>query len=602
MIFNITSSLDDSAAAKINLAGRQRALAQRILTNSLQIDTAARTGDWDALEPALKQLNDTITQISTAHDQLLKDSHFATKSKSKFALQERELFQAAELPYKKMLSASKELSKLTVSMVRRSPYIDTQTFDRVTSAKDVINQSHAIFLPKIESIVNLNETTYASQIKNSIRHAKIGIVIIITILIVSILFVIEPTILIIRKQLHELDKATRHAKRADAIRWRLLNNMGHEFRTPMNAIMGFASLLNEESLSDSERSQLSSSIHESSKELNKLIESMLDLSAIESGQLSVLHSQCSIHEILTQIKVDTASSVHAKNLSLDIYFDESCPMNIFTDPKRLQQILINLVDNAIKFTEQGQIRIEAKSIETESSPMLEIKVIDSGIGINEDKLETIFDPFTQAQDNLTRNFGGAGLGLAVSKDLAKALGGNVSVESTPGEGSTFTLTIDADAQPDQQPASAQDEQNQTTKSLDSTKILIVDDAKDNRILLQLILKRSGSQTEFAQDGQQAIDAVNAAIKSGSPYDLILMDMQMPILDGYHATVALREQGITTPIIAVTAHALEGDREHCLNAGCDEYMSKPVDKTKLIETCIEFIEESRSKTNTPLKAA
>jgi len=602
MIYNITESLDDSAAAKINLAASHRALAQRILTNALQIDTAARTAQWDKLEPAATELNNTITQLRTSHDELIKDSHVSTADQTSFAIEERELFMAAELQFKKMISASEDLSKLTISMIRRSPYIDARTFERVTSAKNVINETHGIFLPKMEAIVSLNEVAYASEIRSSIRNAKVGIFIIITVLICAILFIIEPTILIIRRQLLDLDKATRQAKRADAIRWRLLNNMGHEFRTPMNAIMGFASLLNEDTLSESERSQLSSSIHESSRELNKLIESMLDLSAIESGQLSVVNSECSIHSIITQIKVDTASIIHSKNLELEISFDSSCPDQITTDPKRLQQILINLVDNAIKFTDKGKITIEAREIDHNVNSLIEIKVTDSGIGIPENKLESIFDPFTQAQDNLTRNFGGAGLGLAVSKDLAKALGGNVKVQSTVNKGSTFTLTILANTQQSQDAQQQASESKPKAPSLDSRKILIVDDAKDNRVLLQLILKRSGASTEFAHDGQQAINAVNNAIKDDALYDLILMDMQMPVLDGYHATVQLREQGLTIPIIAVTAHALEGDRKHCIDAGCDEYMSKPVDKTKLIETCIMLIEESKSKSNTKQMAA
>ncbi|MDF1810106.1 MAG: ATP-binding protein [Phycisphaerales bacterium] len=596
MIYNITASLDDSAAAKINLAASHRALAQRILTNALQIDTGARTAQWDELEPAFTELNKTISQLRIAHSELTNDSHMNSTVESEFANQERELFMAAELPFNKMLSASEDLSKLTISMIRRSPYIDSQTLERVTSAKNVINDAHRIFLPKMKEIVSLNEVAYTSEIRSSIRNAKVGIFIIITVLICAVLFVVEPTILIIRRQLHELDRATRHAKRADAIRWRLLNNMGHEFRTPMNAIMGFASLLNEDTLSDSERSQLSSSIHDSSKELNKLIESMLDLSAIESGQLSVVNSECSIHNIITQIKIATASSIHSKNLELDVIFDSSCPDQVTTDPKRLEQILINLVDNAIKFTDKGKVTIEARSLNNDSKELIEIKVTDTGIGIPENKLKAIFDPFTQAQDNLTRNFGGAGLGLAVSRDLAKALGGNVTVKSTVQMGSTFTLTVNANSKKTFTTQHQSVEQQKKTPSLENRKILIVDDAKDNRVLLQLILKRSGAATEFAHDGQQAINAVNNAITDDSPYDLILMDMQMPVLDGYHATVQLREQGLKTPIIAVTAHALEGDREHCLNAGCDEYMSKPVNKALLIETCIDLIENSKSKSN------
>ena len=593
MIFRITSALDSSAATTINNAGKQRLLAQRTLTNALIINNAARIGDWDALEPALDDLDKTTLELQSIHSAM-------RSAVSESDLDEYQAYQSIELPILSMTNSTSELSKLTTSMIRRSPYIDDQTFKRVTAAKDEIAQAHSLFLPRMQSIVDLYEQDHKSNISNSISQSKVGMLILLVVLIASILFVVEPAILIIRRQIKDLDNATRSANRADAIRWCLLTNMGHEFRTPMNAIMGFTDLLSEDSLTESERSRLVKSVHDSSTQLMHLIESMLDMSAIQSGQLRVNIDQCNFHTILTDIKADTTAFALSKNLELNIDLDDSSPTWITTDAKRIEQILYNLIENAIKFTNEGHIDIRSKLSEDKGS--LNITITDTGIGISPQDQRSIFDPFRQAEENLTRSFGGAGLGLAISRDLARVLGGDVTVESTVGKGSTFTLTIAPGEIRYDLPSSSTATGQSTHTTLKSNKILIVDDAKDNRILLQHFFKKTAAQIEFAQDGQQAIDAINAAIESDSPFDLVLMDMQMPVLDGYHATVQLRKQGITTPIIAVTSHALEGDREHCLEAGCNEYMSKPVNKSDLINACANLISQYQSQNPSSSQAA
>lgn len=597
MLLRVTSALDSSAATKINVAGKQRLLAQRTLTDAVIIDNAARTANWSALEPALIDLNRSAKELQAGQISL-RSANGSDFTQATHA--EADAFSEINLPMLRILKSTEELSKLTTSMIRRSPYIDEQTFNRVTAAKDEIAQAHAIFLPRMEAIVDLCEQEHKSKIERSLSQAKAGMLILMIVLIATILFVVEPTILIIRRQIKDLDKATRYAKRADATRWRLLTNMGHEFRTPMNAIMGFADLLNEDTLSEPERSRLVKSIYDSSTQLTHLIESMLDMSAIEAGQLRIIKNPCDFRQILTQLQSDMTSLATHKKLELNFSPDESCPKQITSDAKRIEQILYNLIENAIKFTQEGGVNIEAALSSDQS--LLEIRIIDTGIGIKEEDQKLIFDPFRQAEDSLTRNFGGAGLGLAISRDLARAMGGDVTVISIPGKGSTFTLTIDPGEIKDQPISVGTINQEPPPTSIESQKILIVDDAKDNRVLLQHILKRTGAVIEFAHDGQQAVDAINEAIGSNSPYALVLMDMQMPVLDGYHATVQLRQQGITTPIIALTAHALDGDREHCLSAGCDEYMTKPVNKTLLIESCAQLIARSHEQGPTTSQAA
>ncbi len=601
MVISVISVLDATTATKISITSKQRLLAQQILTDAITIDHAIQTKHWDALEPALHDLQQSTRDIQETHRFLTGFVHKADITQA-HARAEQEVLADIALPYQTMIKSAAELNKLTISIIRRSPYIDQLTLDRVTAAKDEILESHAALLPGIEKIVELEEQKYESEINQSITHARVGMLILLGVLAINVLFVVEPTILIIRRQLHELDKATKQAARSDAVRWRLLSNMGHEFRTPMNAIMGFASLLAEESLSEAERKRLTKSICNSGAQLTHLVETMLDMSAIESGQLRIVNEPCNLHQTLEKLYENTAPLAKAKQLELNLHIDQSCPNEIETDTKRLEQIIYNLIDNAIKFTDAGQIGIHAAIAETDPQT-LAISVTDTGIGIKPEDQQSIFDPFTQSDDNITRSFGGAGLGLTVSRDLARALKGDVTLESTPGKGSTFTLLIELKQTPHQHdplPIASGSPTSET--SLESTRILIVDDAKDNRVLLEHILKRTGTSIELAHDGRQAIDAIHAALEKQAPFDLILMDMQMPVLDGYHATVELRQQGITTPIIALTAHALDGDREHCLDAGCDEYMTKPINKKALIETCARLIAHARARGVQTTKAA
>lgn len=608
MIFKITSALDYTSAKRLNLASKQRMLSERLLSTALEIDTATRTSNFSQLPENYKALQSTITELQSAHSTLANKSGIFESGFTR-SQTEQDIYQLVELSFNALSKSAAELDKLTTSIIRRSPYIDEQTSRRLTSTKDEIRASHTKFVAGMSDLVIYYEQQYTTGIQSSTKQAKIGIMILLVVLAINIFFVVEPSILIIRKQVRSLDIATKQAKRADIVRWRLLTNMGHEFRTPMNAIMGFANLINEGSLTAEERSRLAVSIYESSSHLTHLIETMLDMSAIESGQLRIINEPCHLDPLLEQLRADIASKCNAKGLKLNIVIDPHCNKLITTDAKRLAQILYNLAENAIKFTAKGSVNITATMAMNTEKPTLLFKVKDSGIGIKPEFHQSIFDPFSQAEDAMTRNYGGVGLGLAVSRDLARAMGGDIVVESTLGKGSTFFLTIDPG---EQTPLSATDQahSNQHAQTNDSpqpaqttaptsspqfknARVLIVDDSEDNRVLLKHYFKSTGAQVVFANDGQQAINTVQDAINSNEPFQLILMDMQMPVLDGYHATVKLRNQGITVPIIAITAHALAGDREHCLSAGCDEYMTKPVDKQQLMDTCTALLASPRN---------
>ena len=283
----------------------------------------------------------------------------------------------------------------------------------------------------------------------------------------------------------------------------------------------------------------------------------------------------------------------SKGLPLDVHFDGPVPETICTDPTRLRQILINIVGNAIKFTETESIRIVSRVLnETGEQPKMQFDVIDTGIGIPTDKIEQIFKPFTQADGSTTRNFGGTGLGLSISKRLVELLGGEFSVSSTTGKGSTFSITVSTGPLDDVRlihnavdspfrtvDAKAADD---TDPSLCNRRILLAEDGPDNQRLIGFILKKAGAEVTLSDNGQIGLELAKAVKSEGRPFDVILMDMQMPVLDGYAATRQLRNDGYSHPIIALTAHAMASDRQKCLDAGCDDYTTKPIDRKKLIE--------------------
>jgi len=284
----------------------------------------------------------------------------------------------------------------------------------------------------------------------------------------------------------------------------------------------------------------------------------------------------------------------AKGLQLELQFDGPIPETIQVDPIRLRQILINVVGNAIKFTETGSVRISAHMLsDTESAPRLRFNVKDTGIGIASDKIDGIFKPFTQADGSMTRVFGGTGLGLSISKRLAELLGGHFTVCSILGHGSTFSFTVTTGPLDDVRMISdlPRPNANPTNEkpvepkclSIRNRRVLLAEDGPDNQRLISFILRKAGAEVTVADNGQVALELTRAAMLQGCSFDVILMDMQMPVMDGYAATRKLREEEYTLPVIALTAHAMFTDRKKCLDVGCDDYATKPVNAAQLIET-------------------
>ena len=299
---------------------------------------------------------------------------------------------------------------------------------------------------------------------------------------------------------------------------------------------------------------------------------------------------CSLVSIVADVASIMRVRTEQRGTSLDVQYANAMPETILTDASRLRQTLINLVGNAIKFTENGGVRIVSTFLPDwqQGKPAVQIQVIDSGIGISPEKLPTLFDPFIQADNSTSRKYGGSGLGLAISRHMAEMLGGELTAQSTLGQGSAFTLTtptgplegiamIDSPAEALAQRRDAS-HQNLSAKPLADRRILLAEDGPDNQNLVTLLLTKAGAKVEIADNGKIAVEKATA-----EKFNLILMDMQMPEMDGYQATALLRQQGQTTPIIALTAHAMSQDRKKCLKAGCNDYLSKPVNGPQLIQT-------------------
>lgn len=389
------------------------------------------------------------------------------------------------------------------------------------------------------------------------------------------------------KELLELNE---QAKAATQAKSEFLANMSHEIRTPMTAILGYSQILLE-SLADSEHRQALTTIARNGEHLLEVINDILDLSKIEQGKVELENIDCSPSEILTDVHALVRVRSSEKQLRFDVSCDGPIPKTIRTDPTRLRQILINLANNAVKFTDSGAVSIVMRLCERAGdAPLLQFDVSDSGIGMSEAQLHKLFTPFEQLDSSVTRRYGGTGLGLAISRRLAQALGGNIVVTSRPDEGSTFTLTVatgDLEGvervtyQPVQPNFVTKPDALLTTHPLADLRVLLAEDGADNQRLIRHILRKQGASVTVVDNGQLAYERAMEAERSGVPFDVILMDMQMPILDGYTATRLLREAGYDRPIIALTAHAMSSDRDKCLNSGCDAYLTKPIDRSKLV---------------------
>ena len=391
------------------------------------------------------------------------------------------------------------------------------------------------------------------------------------------------------------------AEAATKTKSEFLANMSHEIRTPMAAILGYADILlnDADKQTHQQRVDALKTIQRNGLYLLELMNDILDLSKIEAGRVELERDQCSPMQVVSDVISLMEVRAAAKNLLLQVEYDGPVPETIESDPLRLRQVLINLVGNAIKFTELGSVRLKVRMLFREgSSPRLAFEVIDTGIGLTSEQAERLFQPFMQADNSTSRRFGGTGLGLTISKRLAGMLGGDISLSSEHGRGSTFCLTIDPgpldgvpmiDARTLRCEVNCADAEEDAAQTPLECKILLAEDGPDNQRLIAFLLRKEGAEVDLVENGQEAYQKAIQAQESGCPYDVILMDMQMPVMDGYEATRMLRKSGYLRPVVALTAHAMAGDREKCLDAGCDEFATKPIDRKVLLATVRSVLE-------------
>lgn len=391
---------------------------------------------------------------------------------------------------------------------------------------------------------------------------------------------------------HKLVEARMEADAANRAKTNFLANMSHEIRTPLNSIMGFAELMEGAKMNEAEFDKSLATIRRNGHQLIKIIDEILDISKVEAGRLEIERAEFDLHTLISEVQALMEIQAREKGLTLEFNCVCDIPARIETDSLRLRQVLVNILGNAIKFTANGKVSAAIDWLKDvgRDSGRLTIAITDSGVGIDPDQANRLFQPFQQVDSSTTRKFGGTGLGLALSRRLARALDGDVYLkESGEGRGSTFVIELNTKffgeggtfnkirdisetllVEPVLKP------KGEIKPILQNVRVLVVDDAADNRTLLSRFLASAGADVQTATNGQEGIDKAMS-----DEFAVVLMDIQMPNVDGYEATLHLRSNGYKRPIIALTAHALKEEREKSLKAGCDDHLTKPIDKTTLI---------------------
>jgi len=400
----------------------------------------------------------------------------------------------------------------------------------------------------------------------------------------------------VKARTDELSQAKELADAASKAKSDFLSNMSHEIRTPLTAIIGFSEALLSSDFEEEERKKLTATIVRNGKHLQQIINDILDLSKIEASELKTEQIDTSLFVMMAEIDSLFAVSAKEKGLDFSINYHFPLPDRILTDPTYLKQVLINLCSNAIKFTHKGHVVVNVSC--DDQFKTIRFDVIDSGIGMTAEEVQHVFNPFTQADTTTTRKYGGTGLGLSISNSLASAINGKLTCVSQEGEGSCFTLAINNERTDETTVINSMEDVNiqaeipyvdSEIKHL-SGNVLLVEDNADNQQLVAMYVGKTGANLDIAENGRQGVDMALA-----NNYDLVLMDMQMPVLDGLEAITILRKQGYTRPVVSLTANAMMSTREKCIKAGADDYLVKPIDLTQFYDTLNTYLAEVNETT-------
>ena len=584
-----------SDAKIVNVAGRQRMLSQRIAASGLDLsiglsggsaatraaaaaDHEAATDLWGARQDWLVDLRLDSKSIGSAHDVLLRFDQLTPH------------YHAA----RRVAAALLDLGE--------APDGDSALAARLAS--DLRRHADA-FLPIMDSVVNAYEAESNESLERLARWelALLGI---------TLVALVAQAFLIFEPLMRRMMRAISRAEAASRAKGDFLSNMSHELRTPMNSILGYSELLaNPEFREDPGQVQEATrAIEVNGRHLLGLINDVLDLSKIEAGKLQVEKIETSPVQIVEDAVSLLRPMAVEKALTLSIEYSGPLPASIRSDPTRLRQIIMNLVNNAIKFTAEGSVRVRVRTDTT--TERLVIDVVDTGIGMTEAQREVIsrFQAFNQADTTTTRRFGGTGLGLRISNQLAEMLGEGLVVESEPGVGSVFTATIATGAltgvemiNPKAAGVVRAQAPSEHVVSLSAgtpllgRRVLLAADGPDNQ--LSFHLRKAGAEVEVVENGRIACERL---LPDGGGFDLVLMDMQMPEMDGYTATRHLRQKGLDILVLALTANGMSGDRAKCLDAGCDEYETQPVSRVRLIAACRRLLDGSLDTSSAKSSAA
>jgi CheY-like chemotaxis protein len=402
---------------------------------------------------------------------------------------------------------------------------------------------------------------------------------------------------------HRNRKITERAEAANRAKSEFLANMSHEIRTPMTAILGFAELLREDDANSralENRTRVIDTITNAGKYLMAVVDDILDLSKIEAGKMKVERIDTDLSRILQEVNSLLRPRAVSKGLVLKIQLRSPIPEKILSDPTRLRQILMNLIGNAIKFTEVGTVTVTALMEDHAGKCKLSIDIEDTRLGITTEVASNLFEAFSQADNTVTRKFGGTGLGLTICRRLAELMGGNVLlVRSELGQGSCFRVELPIVLVPGTTFLNSLEivhsplAMNATEPPVTlSGRILLAEDGPDNQRLIAFHLRKAGAIVDIAENGRVALEMLDAANASNVKYRMLLTDMQMPEMDGYVLTRTLRSRNEDLPIVALTAHAMAEDRKKCFDAGCDDYACKPIDKAALLNICHRWMVAGR----------